>query len=199
LAEPVTDRSGPDHVVVVRHGETEWSASLRHTGRTDVPLTEAGRRAASALASVLAGQAFGLVLCSPLTRARETCELAGFGDRAVIDEDCREWAYGEYEGLTTAEIRTRRPDWWLWRDGCPGGENPAEVGARADRVLARVRAADGDVLVFAHGHILRVLTARWLRMEVANGARFALATASLGVLGWERETEVIARWNAGAA
>jgi probable phosphoglycerate mutase len=183
----------------VRHGETEWSASLRHTGRTDVPLTDSGRRQARSLAAVLEGRAFALVLCSPLSRARETCELAGFGEGAVIDEDLSEWNYGEYEGLTTAEIRATRPDWWLWRDGCPGGEGPAEVGARADRVLSRVRAVSGgDVLVFAHGHILRVLTARWLAMEPAAGARFALATASLGVLGWERDTEVIERWNAGA-
>jgi probable phosphoglycerate mutase len=189
--------AGVTRVVVVRHGETEWSASLRHTGLTDVPLTEEGRRQARSLASALEGESFSLVLCSPLRRARETCELAGFGDHAVIDDDLVEWDYGEYEGRTTPEIRAERPDWWLWRDGCPAGESPADVGARADRVLVRVRAAAGDVLVFAHGHILRVLTARWLGMEPGAGARFALATASIGVLGWERETEVIQRWNAG--
>ena len=130
-----------------------------------------------------------------MRRARETCELAGFED-PVIDPNLREWDYGEYEGLTTPEIHARRPEWNLWRDGCPGGESPAEVGLRADRVLERLRAVGGDALVFAHGHILRVLTARWLAMAPAAGARFALAAGSVGVLGHERETEVIERWNA---
>jgi probable phosphoglycerate mutase len=183
-------------IVVVRHGETEWSATGRHTSRTDLSLTEEGRMRASVLAGELSGRSFALVLTSPMRRARETCELAGFGAAAEICEDLREWDYGEYEGLTTPEIRERDPDWNLWRDGCPGGETPAEVGARADRVLEVLRSAGGDAIAFAHGHILRVLTARWLRMEPAAGARFALYPGALGVLGYERETEVIERWNA---
>jgi probable phosphoglycerate mutase len=182
-------------IVIVRHGETEWSAALKHTSRTDVPLTPAGRRRAASLASALPAD-HSIVLCSPLRRARETCELAGFQD-PVIEENLREWDYGEYEGLTTEEIHTRRPGWDLWRDGCPGGESPDQVGARADLVLERLRAVGGTALVFAHGHILRVLTARWLGMPPGEGARFALAAGSLGVLGHERETEVIERWNAG--
>jgi len=181
-------------IVVVRHGETAWSLALKHTGRTDVPLTPAGRRRAMELAAELAGS-YALVLSSPLLRARETAELAGFPD-PVIDPDLHEWDYGEYEGLTTEEIRAQHPGWNLWRDGGPSGETPEEVGARADRVLERLRAAGGDCLVFAHGHILRVLTARWLEMPPSAGARFALAAGALGVLGHERETEVITRWNA---
>jgi probable phosphoglycerate mutase len=187
--------AGRFNIIVVRHGETEWSAALKHTRRTDVPLAPAGRRRAQELAAELEGH-YTIVLCSPLRRARETCELAGFTD-PVIDPDLREWDYGEYEGLTTDEIRAMRPGWNLWRDGCPGGETPDQVGARADRVLARIRAAGGDALAFAHGHILRVLTARWLGMPPAAGARFALAAGSVGVLAFERETEVIQRWNAG--
>jgi probable phosphoglycerate mutase len=182
--------------VVVRHGETEWSRTLKHTGRTDVPLTPAGRRRAESLAAPLSGT-YALVLCSPLLRARETAALAGFPD-PVIEPDLHEWDYGEYEGLTTNEIRALRPDWNLWSDGCPGGESPAEVGARADRVLDRLRPAGGDCLVFAHGHILRVLTARWLGLPPSAGAYFALAAGSLGLLGHERETPVIERWNAGS-
>jgi broad specificity phosphatase PhoE len=183
-------------IVVVRHGETEWSASGRHTSRTDLPLTEAGRERARALAGVLADRRFSLVLCSPLRRARQTCELAGFGEVAVLCDDLHEWDYGEYEGLTTLEIRAINADWNLWRDGCPGGEQPAQVGERADSVLRRVRGAGGDSIAFAHGHILRVVTARWLGMEVAAGARFALAAGGVGMLGYERETEVLTRWNA---
>jgi broad specificity phosphatase PhoE len=182
-------------IFVVRHGETEWSATGRHTSRTDLPLTEEGRERARALASELAGRSFSVVLTSPLRRARETCELAGFGDVAEVCEDLREWGYGDYEGLTTPEIRSQNPDWVLWRDGCPGGETPEQVGERAERALVRLRDAEGDSLAFAHGHILRVLTAQWLRMEVAAGARFALAAGGIGVLGYERETEVLRRWN----
>jgi broad specificity phosphatase PhoE len=189
----VADQASRCKIVVVRHGETEWSAALKHTSRTDVPLTPAGRRRAQELASELAGE-WALVLCSPLRRARETAELAGFSD-PVIDPGLHEWDYGEYEGLTTDEIRARRPGWNLWRDGCPGGESPDEVGARADRVLDRLRAAGGECLVFAHGHILRVLASRWLAMPPAGGARFALAAGSISTLGFERETEVIERWN----
>jgi broad specificity phosphatase PhoE len=182
-------------LVIVRHGQTEWSAAGRHTGHTDIPLTREGRAQASGLADEFAARRFALVLCSPLRRARETCELAGQAEHAVIDDDLREWDYGDYEGLTTAEIRERNPTWDLWSEGCPGGERPQDVAARADRALARLRAADGEAVAFAHGHILRVLTARWLGMEASAGARFALAAAGIGVLGYERETEVISRWN----
>jgi probable phosphoglycerate mutase len=182
-------------IVLVRHGETEWSVSGQHTSRTDLPLTEPGRARAAALAPALSGREWALVLCSPLRRARETCELAGLGEQAVIDEDLREWDYGEYEGLTTPEIRERNPDWVLWRDGCPGGEKPFQVGERADQALARLRSADGDAIAFAHGHILRVVGARWIAMESAAGARFALGAGALSVLGFERETEVLSRWN----
>jgi broad specificity phosphatase PhoE len=182
-------------IVLVRHGETEWSANGRHTSRTDLPLIEVGRERAAALAEPLSAWNFALVLTSPLRRARETCELAGFGDVAVVCDDLWEWDYGDYEGLTTPQIRESNPDWVLWRDGCPGGERPEEVGARADRVLERLRGADGDALAFAHGHILRVVAARWLQMEVAAGARFALRAGAISVLGFERETEVLQRWN----
>jgi broad specificity phosphatase PhoE len=186
---------GHPQIVLVRHGETEWSASGRHTSHTDLPLTEAGRERARALASVLADRRFSLVLCSPLRRARETCELAGFGGVAALCDDLREWDYGEYEGLTTPEIRAQNPQWNLWRDGCPGGELPADVARRADRALQWLRDAGGDALAFAHGHLLRVLSARWIRMEPAAGARFALKAGAVCVLGYERETEVIAGWN----
>jgi broad specificity phosphatase PhoE len=185
-----------DRIFIVRHGETEWSLSGQHTSTTDLPLTEAGREQVSGLVPVLDAEDFGLVLCSPLRRARETCELTGFADVAQIDADLHEWHYGEYEGLTTPEIRERDPDWDLWSGGCPGGELPAEIGARVDRVLARFADVEGDGLVFAHGHVLRVLTARWLEMEVAAGARFKLAAGAVGVLGHERETRVLDRWNA---
>jgi broad specificity phosphatase PhoE len=183
-------------IFIVRHGQTEWSANGRHTGRTDLPLTEAGREQAEHLPALLGGDTYSLVLVSPLRRARETCELAGYGDVAEVTDDLHEWDYGDYEGLTTPQIREQNPDWDLWRDGCPGGESPAEIGARVDRVLERFQGIDGNGLAFAHGHVLRVLTARWLQMEVAAGARFALAAAGLSVLGHERETEVIERWNA---
>lgn len=182
-------------VVLVRHGATEWSEAGRHTGATDLPLVEDGRRRARALGPALAGRSFALVLCSPLLRARETCELAGFAAAALTCDELREWDYGRYEGMTTDEIRGDDPSWSLWRDGCPGGETPEQVGARADRVLAQLRGAGGDSLAFAHGHILRVLTARWIGMAPAGGARFLLAAGAVGVLGYERETEVLSRWN----
>jgi broad specificity phosphatase PhoE len=182
-------------IVIVRHGETEWSAAGKHTSRTDVSLTDEGRRRAALLGPQLGGRSFSLVLCSPLRRARETCELAGFGDQAAISEDLGEWEYGDYEGLTTPEIREQNPGWNLWRDGCPGGESPDQVGGRADRALDRLRGVDGDAIVFAHGHILRVLTARWIEMPVAAGARFVLTAGASGVLGFERETEVLSLWN----
>jgi probable phosphoglycerate mutase len=182
-------------VLLVRHGETEWSRAGRHTGRTDLPLTEEGRADAARLGDRLRGRAFALVLTSPLRRAVETCAIAGFGDRAERDADLREWDYGDYEGRTTAEIRAEHPRWTLWWDGTPGGETATDVGARADRVLERVRAADGDVLLIAHGHLLRVLTARWLGLSPTEGRLFALDPATLSVLGYEREAAVIRRWN----
>jgi broad specificity phosphatase PhoE len=186
-------------IVIVRHGETEWSMSGQHTSNTDLSLTDEGRRRAALLEPQLAKRSFSVVLTSPLRRARETCELAGFGDQAAISDDLREWEYGDYEGLTTPEIRQQNPSWNLWRDGCPGGESPEQVCRRADRVLERLREADSEALVFAHGHILRVLAARWLRMETAAGARFVLGAGACGVLGFERETEVLALWNANPA
>jgi probable phosphoglycerate mutase len=187
--------STDQRVLIIRHGQTEWSANGKHTSVTDLALTEEGRAQAEGLAAKLRGETFSLVLCSPLRRARETCELAGFGQRAEIRDDLREWEYGEYEGLTTPEIRQRDPDWDLWSQGCPDGERPDQVARRVDQVLARIRETDGDVLVFAHGHVLRVLTVRWLQMDPAAGARFKLVAGSIGTLGYERETEVIERWN----
>ncbi|MCW3018778.1 MAG: histidine phosphatase family protein [Solirubrobacterales bacterium] len=186
---------GAGEAVLVRHAETEWSLSGRHTGRTDLPLTERGREAAKELRERLRARRFALVLVSPSRRARETCELCGLGAEAQVREDLHEWDYGEYEGLTTAEIRQRRPDWVLWRDGCPGGESPAQVGARADRVIAEIATVDGDVAVFSHGHMLRVLGARWIELEAPAGARLGLSTGAICVLGHERDTTVIARWN----
>jgi broad specificity phosphatase PhoE len=186
--------SGPQ-VVLVRHGETEWSASLRHTSVTDVPLTDAGREEARALGSVLAGRRFALVLTSPMSRALDTSREAGLGDAAEVRDDLSEWNYGEYEGVTTAEIRAQQPGWVLWRDGCPGGEAAEEVGARADRVISELRALEGDAALFAHGHLLRVLAARWLDLPPQRGASLGLSTGTLSVLGYERETAVIWAWN----
>jgi probable phosphoglycerate mutase len=183
-------------LVVVRHGATEWSENGRHTGRTDVPLLPSGREQARALARVLDPDEFDRVLCSPLQRARETCELAGFGNRMEIFEELREWDYGDYEGLTTPEIREHNPDWDMWRDGCPGGESPAEVAARVDRVLSQLGTA--RAIVFAHGHVLRVLAARWIGLEAAEGARVALSPGAIGRLGHEHERRVIERWNISA-
>jgi broad specificity phosphatase PhoE len=187
--------AGLQRIVIVRHGETEWSASGQHTSRTDLSLIDAGSEQARALGGMLRSHDFALVLSSPLRRALETAELAGFADAAEISSDLAEWNYGEYEGLTTPQIRSARPDWWLWRDGCPGGEQPSDVGARADRVLERAEEADGEVLIFGHGHILRVISARWLECPVAFGARLALSAGSLSVLGFERETRVLRLWN----
>ncbi len=181
--------------VIVRHGETEWSLNGRHTGRTDLELTKEGRRRAVAVGKQLAGREFVLVLSSPLLRARETCALAGFSGAAEIDDDLHEWDYGDYEGLTSVQIHEQRPDWRLWRDGCPGGESPAQVAARADRVIERVRATDGDSLLFAHGHILRVLGARWIGLGPDGGSMFALDAGAVSVLGFEHEAEVFQRWN----
>jgi broad specificity phosphatase PhoE len=181
-------------VVLVRHGETEWSAALRHTGRTDLPLTPAGEEEARAVGEALRGREFALVLSSPLRRALDTARLAGFAPQ--VRGELAEWDYGEYEGLTTAQIRETVPDWTIWRDGARGGESGVEVGARADRVIAEILQVDGDVLVFAHGHLLRVLCARWLELEASDGRLFALAPARLSTLGFEREQRVIQVWNA---
>jgi broad specificity phosphatase PhoE len=182
-------------VMLVRHGETEWSRTLKHTGRTDVPLTEAGRRQAALLREAVAGRRFERVLTSPLGRAVETCRLAGLGERAERNEALLEWDYGEYEGATTDEIRKGRPSWLLWRDGCPAGETAAEVGARVDPLIAELQAPRGDTILFAHGHVLRVLAARWLGLGPESGSLFALSTATLSVLGFEREIAVLKRWN----
>ncbi len=189
--------SGPSvgEAVLVRHAETEWSLNGRHTGRSDIPLTEHGRNVARALREQLSRWRFDLVLVSPSLRARETCELCGLDADAQLRPDLLEWDYGDYEGLTTLEIREQRPDWLLWRDGSPGGEDPADVGARADRVIAEIKADDGEVAVFSHGHMLRVLGARWIALDAESGARLGLSTAAICVLGHERETPVIARWN----
>ena len=181
--------------MLVRHGETDWSRAGRHTGRTDVPLTEHGREQAEAVGSALRSRDFALVLTSPLGRALETCRLAGFADRAQPRDELREWDYGAYEGRTTTEIREERPGWTLWHDGVPDGETVEQVGARVDRVLDELRAADGDALLFAHGHVLRVLTARWLELEPAAGRLFALDPATISTLGHERETPVLRLWN----
>ena len=182
-------------MVLVRHGETEWTVTRRHTGSTDVPLTDNGRRQAQQLRSALAGRSFELVLTSPLSRAMDTCRLAGLAGPAQVREELREWNYGDYEGVTTADIRAGRPDWTLWRDGCPGGESAAEVGARADRVLEELRGLDADAAVFGHGHLLRVLAARWLGLEPEAGALLGLSTATVSHLGHEREQAVLWLWN----
>ncbi len=185
-------------VYLARHGETAWTLTGQHTGRTDIPLTPRGEADARHLGDRLKSHTFALVLTSPLQRSKRTCELAGFGDRCEVDPDLREWDYGEFEGLTTAEIRQRRPDWNLFRDGCPGGETADQVGGRADRVLARLRAAAGDAVVFSHGHFLRVLTARWLGQPAAAGRLFLCDPTSLGTLGYEHDhadEPVLRLWN----
>jgi probable phosphoglycerate mutase len=183
-------------VYVVRHGETEWSLSGQHTGVTDIPLTENGRAVARRLKPILAEPSFTLVLSSPLSRARETCELAGLGARAVLEPGLKEWNYGEYEGLTPTQIHAKAPGWMIFRDGCPGGETPAQVGARVDQVLTRVRAAPGDVALFAHGHAFRVLVARWIGLPPGAGQHFLLDTATLNVLGYYRDSPAVKIWNA---
>ena len=179
----------------IRHGETAWSLSGQHTGRTDIPLTDNGRRLAERIRPVLSKETFALVLVSPLQRAHETCKLAGLGDKAVIDSDLMEWNYGEYEGLTPKQIQQIARGWLIFRDGCPGGEAPEQVGARADRVIARARAAKGDVVLFAHGHVLRVLAARWLGLPAGAGQHFMLNTGTLSVLGYYREIPAVRIWN----
>ncbi len=181
--------------VLIRHGETEWSLSGRHTGRTDLPMLPDGEALARALRPVLVGESFALVLTSPLLRARETCELAGLGPEQVVEPDLLEWDYGTYEGRTTVDIRKERPGWNLFDDVPPGGESAAEVGIRVDRVIARVRAETGDVACVAHAHVLRVLAARWLGLEPTAGRYFVLGPAAISVLGWEREQPVVMQWN----
>src|SRR5262245_1625945 len=185
-------------VYLARHGETAWSLTGQHTGLTDLPLTERGERNARQLGERLRGLTFAKVYTSPLQRAHRTCELAGFGAVAEVDRDLVEWDYGQYEGRRTAEIRAERPDWELFRDGCPGGESPAQTSARADRVVHRVHAVQGDVLLFSSGHFIRVLATRWIGLEVtASARRFMLSTASLSAVGYENDLSrpVIRLWN----
>ncbi len=185
----------PGEIWLIRHGETEWSLSGAHTGRTDIPLTDSGRARAEQIGRYFRGRRFALVLTSPLERARETCRLAGYGGVAQTDPDLREWDYGDYEGRTTAEIRALHPGWAIWKDGVRNGESVDQVGVRAARVIDRAERAGGDVALFAHGHLLRILTAVWLGLDPAAGRLFALDTASISTLGYERENRVITRWN----
>jgi probable phosphoglycerate mutase len=180
---------------LIRHGETAWSLSGAHTGRTDIPLTSTGVEKAAGIREKLGNHEFGLVLVSPLERARRTCEIAGFGAQALVDPDLLEWNYGDYEGRTTDEIRSDRPGWSLFRDGVPNGETIEAVAERARRVIARAEEANGDTALFAHGHILRILAACWLGLPPADARLFALSTASVSTLGFERETKTITRWN----
>jgi probable phosphoglycerate mutase len=182
-------------VFAIRHGETVWSLTGQHTGTTDIPLTDNGRRLAERMRPVLAKKAFALVLCSPLQRARETCEIAGLGDQVVVNSDLVEWNYGEYEGLTPDEIHTVAPGWLIFRDGCPGGETPEQVAARMDRVITRARAVGGDVALFAHGHVLRVLGARWIGLPSSGGEHFLLDTGTLCVLSYYRDVPAVRIWN----
>jgi broad specificity phosphatase PhoE len=196
LDQPAEAVQGPrPTLLLVRHGETEWSAAGKHTSVTDVPLTDAGRRDAERLGARLAGRSFALVLSSPRSRARETCRLAGLGEAAQVEPDLAEFAYGSYEGRTTPEIRVDVPGWSVWRDGAPGGETAAQVGVRADRVIERALAAGGDVALFGHGHLLRVLAARWIGLPATAGGNLGLHTGAVCELGFERERRAIWRWN----
>lgn len=183
-------------VYLMRHGETEWSVSGQHTGTTDIPLTENGRRAALRLQALLAGRDFALVLTSPLRRARETSELAGLGDRARIDPDLAEWDYGEYEGLRPDEIHRMAPGWMVFTDGCPGGESPEQVGARVDRVIGGVRATGSRVALFGHGHLFRVFAARWIGLPVSSARHFLLDTSTLSILSYYHDSPALKCWNA---
>jgi broad specificity phosphatase PhoE len=183
-------------VFIVRHGETEWSLSGQHTGTTDIPLTEHGRQVARLLRPILAKESFALALTSPLQRAQETCRLTGFGDVATVEPDLVEWNYGRYEGLTPAQIHATAPGWLIFRDGCPGGEQPDEIGARVDRVIAKVRAVEGNVALFAHGHVFRVLAVRWLGLPASAGQHFLLDTATMTILSYYRSIPAIKQWNA---
>jgi broad specificity phosphatase PhoE len=183
------------NVFAIRHGETAWSLNGQHTGTTDIPLTDNGRRLAERIRPALARESFALVLCSPMQRARETCELAGLAATAVIEPDLVEWNYGTYEGLTPNQIHETAPGWLIFHDGCPGGETPEQVGARVDRVIARARAAEGNVALFAHGHVLRVLAARWIGLPAGAGQHFLLDTGTLCVLGYYRDIPAVRVWN----
>jgi broad specificity phosphatase PhoE len=183
------------NVFAIRHGETAWALSGQHTGTTDIPLTDNGRRLAERLRPVLARERFALVLCSPMQRARETCKLAGLDETAVVDSDLAEWNYGAYEGLTARQIHETAPGWLIFRDGCPDGEMPEQVAARADRVIARARAAPGDVALFAHGHVLRVLVTRWIGLPASAGQHFLLDTGTLCILGYYRDIPAVKVWN----
>ena len=183
-------------VVLVRHGETEWTLSGQHTGRTDIPLTECGRNDARLLAPLLSATDLALVLSSPLGRARETCELAGLGAHMQLEPDLMEWNYGDYEGLTSKQIKRTAPNWMVFTDGCPGGETPEQVGTRADRVIHRIRSATGRVALFAHGHLLRVLAARWIGLPPSAGQHLLLDTSTVGVLGYYQAVPAMKRWNA---
>jgi len=182
-------------VLAIRHGETAWSLNGRHTGTTDLPLTDNGRRLAERMRPALMKTSFALVLVSPMRRARETCDLAGLGADAVVEHDLMEWNYGAYEGLTSNEIKERSPAWMIFRDGCPDGETPEEVRTRADRVIARARAAEGNVALFAHGHVLRVLAARWIGFSAGAGQHFLLDTGRLSVLGDYQGSPAVVTWN----
>jgi len=190
--------AGKSHgdVVLVRHGETEWSLSGQHTGRTDIPLTERGRQQARLLEPLLSTANFALVLSSPLRRARETCELAGLGAQMQLEPDLMEWNYGEYEGRTSKEIKRTAPNWMVFTDGCPGGEMPEQVGARVDRLIDRIRPVAGRVALFAHGHVLRVFVARWIGLPPSAGQHFMLDTSTVGVLGYYQGVPAVKRWNA---
>lgn len=183
-------------IYLLRHGETEWSRLGKHTSVTDISLTKNGRAAAQRLRSVLANEPFGLVLTSPMRRARDTCELAGLGNAAIVEPDLMEWNYGDYEGLTTSEMRSKRPDWSLFRDGCPGGESPEQVASRAERIISKMQETERHVALFAHGHIFRVLAARWINLPATHGERFLLDTATLSVLGYYYQTPAVKIWNA---
>jgi broad specificity phosphatase PhoE len=182
-------------IVLIRHAETEWTITHQHTGRTDIPLTDRGREAARSIAATLAGHRFGAVLLSPSRRARETCELAGLGAQSARNEDLLEWDYGDYDGLTTAQIEAQQPGWNQWLDGCPGGEQPADVGLRADRAIAAAVASPGPVAVFSHGHLLRVLGARWAGLPPQEGAKLGLSPGAICLLGHEHGRRIISRWN----
>ena len=194
----MTSTNSHSEIWLIRHGETAWSLSGQHTGRTDLPLTAAGERHAAEIGRFLAGRPFALVLTSPLQRARETCKLAGYGDVAQVDPDLCEWDYGAYEGRTSAQIQETVPDWTIWTSPVPQGETIEQVAARASRAIERASRAGGDAALFAHGHLLRILTACWLGLPPDAGRLFALGTASIGVLGYERDTRVISRWNLSA-
>lgn len=187
--------SGTREILLVRHADTEWSRQGRHTGRTDLPLTDSGRALAGKLRDLLAGRELSAVFTSPLRRARETCELAGLIGLAQERDSLIEWDYGDYEGLTTADVQRQRPDWSLWRDGCPKGEDVDAVGLRADETIAELLRIEGDVAIFSHGHALRVLGARWAQLAPAAGARLMLSTGSVCTLGFEHRQRAISRWN----